>query len=497
MLVVVGLRLWWGYSVDRRVDEMIAKYHAAGEPILPEDFASDPVPDEENAVWYYEQAAAAITHPTGVTITIDDISSNPELLRTHADEVATIMAANESFFEFAHQARSVEHTDWNFNLSGPLINTMLPSLKVYRAGAKLLTVAASKHALDGDPGLAVRKFEDALALANTVRESPTLISQLVAMAVDRLICSTLERASATIVNADSRDDVERLIRELLDPHAPNDGWSRAMFMERATYLDTVSRMANGTLTTSAMGGGSWPVTSRPADRALALIMGPAIKLSAIDIMAYADSAEQAGGQPTYPKAMQMYSDPSFPGIKGPSPSKRLGQLVQSILLPSFERALVIHFRVRAQRIMTATALAIHLYELDHGERPESLEELVPDYLPTAPLDPFHPDGKIIGYLPHADKPRLYSVGLDGVDDKGTYERKKRGAINLEVKDSPYFLNGPPPAIDESSTPLQPGHDGGDIENEQGNSKRNDKKNPKPKNGDENGQLRRSNGSPPE
>jgi hypothetical protein len=65
----------------------------------------------------------------------------------------------------------------------------------------------------------------------------------------------------------------------------------------------------------------------------------------------------------------------------------------------------------AQRRMAATALAMRLYELDHGQRPESLGELVPRYLPAVPEDPFVENGQTIRYSIEADGPVLRSGDL--------------------------------------------------------------------------------------
>jgi len=88
--------------------------------------------------------------------------------------------------------------------------------------------------------------------------------------------------------------------------------------------------------------------------------------------------------------------------------------------------------------MAAIALAMRLYEVDHGRRPAKLAELVPDYLSEVPADPHASDGRSIAYQPKATAvgppggvfnwpytpalkrphPVLYSVGPDGRDDNG-------------------------------------------------------------------------------
>ena len=58
-----------------------------------------------------------------------------------------------------------------------------------------------------------------------------------------------------------------------------------------------------------------------------------------------------------------------------------------------------HFRVLAERRMTAVIVAIRLYRLDHDDAiPGDLARLVPDYLPAVPADPFRGDGGPVGYV---------------------------------------------------------------------------------------------------
>ena len=51
----------------------------------------------------------------------------------------------------------------------------------------------------------------------------------------------------------------------------------------------------------------------------------------------------------------------------------------------------LHYQYLDERRQTAIALAVRLYELDHGWRPEKLADLVPDYLPEVPIAPLLED----------------------------------------------------------------------------------------------------------
>jgi hypothetical protein len=68
------------------------------------------------------------------------------------------------------------------------------------------------------------------------------------------------------------------------------------------------------------------------------------------------------------------------------------------------------------RRAAAVSVALRLYERDHASRPDTLDALVPDYLPAIPVDPLDPAGGPIRYIPDAEHPRVYSVGDNGVDD---------------------------------------------------------------------------------
>jgi len=92
-----------------------------------------------------------------------------------------------------------------------------------------------------------------------------------------------------------------------------------------------------------------------------------------------------------------------------------------------------YFHALARGRMAATMLAIRLYAVDHqGALPESLSELVPQYLRAVPSDPFDANDKPIRYLPKYNPPVLYSVGYDGKDDGGAGMPMSRWRDNDDI-----------------------------------------------------------------
>jgi hypothetical protein len=91
-------------------------------------------------------------------------------------------------------------------------------------------------------------------------------------------------------------------------------------------------------------------------------------------------------------------------------------LLTKMLLPATERTISedckLLTRVRAARV----GMAVERYRLAHGTLPETLADLVPDYLAETPLDPY--DGKPLRYKKLEKGYVVYSIGPNDTDDGG-------------------------------------------------------------------------------
>lgn len=70
-------------------------------------------------------------------------------------------------------------------------------------------------------------------------------------------------------------------------------------------------------------------------------------------------------------------------------------------------------RQTMERDATLVALALELYHRRHGDWPDELDQLVPDFLPEVPKDRW--DGRPLKYRVIDGEPVVYSVGIDRVD----------------------------------------------------------------------------------
>lgn len=87
------------------------------------------------------------------------------------------------------------------------------------------------------------------------------------------------------------------------------------------------------------------------------------------------------------------------------------------VMPSYARAFDTTIRNETERRLTVTAIALKRFHLRHGRHPETLAELVPQFLSAVPIDPW--SGEPLAYRRNAAGGfTLYSVGEDGRDDGG-------------------------------------------------------------------------------
>jgi hypothetical protein len=93
----------------------------------------------------------------------------------------------------------------------------------------------------------------------------------------------------------------------------------------------------------------------------------------------------------------------------------------------------------ARRRLTGTALAARIYAIEHNEQlPATLEVLVPDLLPSVPLDPLAKQVTPLGY--DASRGLIWSTGDDGEDHQGlaatdemTYGQRQQTDIVVRLR----------------------------------------------------------------
>ena len=441
-VTLVAVRLWWGWEAERRLRAALEPLVAAGWPVRGRDLDPAPVPDDANAAIYLKQAIAAVDPDN------DSPASTSSTAPYYSDEWGMLaeksVTGSARAFAYARRARAFDRFDWGTRMKRPALATQLPHLNQCRHLANTIGDAALHAHAHGDDAAAIEAVRDVRHLARSVGEGPMIICHLVEVGVEALAMSRLQRiawglnvgpegqdtAGLTATAATpgplpaprartpqrpaSRAQVRALIGELLDERDVEASLRRAVAGERAVQLDLAEWM------------GEPPRVLRPM-----------FQLDAVRMVEMDDALARAAAQPSAPQAKALLAATA---VKGPSappappggtiPAKRevvdYPRLLSSSLLGgglTNGRFFEISMRSRAERRMSAVSLAAQLYRADTGVWPPTLDALVPKYLPHVPRDPMAADGRPLKYLlvkgglpGGGDRPVVYSVGNNGVDD---------------------------------------------------------------------------------
>jgi len=380
----------------------------SGENVVPGLRAAAGRIDQDAEAW---QSYAALDK--GVPLTDEEVKGYTLVADKYADVLRRMDAAD---------LRGA--VDWQPGYTSPLLQYEYPKtdLNGMRALAQLLQADAWLAHRSGDAGRALRRSGQMLALSRAVGHQPQIVPHLVAIGLSALGTTTagevvpeLKVAAAGGQGADPRE-VRELIADLLDERPLREGWRRAIVGERVMVVDVIQCLADGRITLSELRrsedeGAVQNAAFRFVGRGYLLDNAAAVAAYDAGLLSAAEGAADA------PAARAALPQALLDEIKT---SKRY--LMASILTPTMERAVNVHYRCIAERRLVATALAIKLYEADHGGRPpETLEALVPEYLAAVPRDPLATGGAPLGYISAKDdaaRPRLYSVGENAVDNGG-------------------------------------------------------------------------------
>jgi hypothetical protein len=234
-------------------------------------------------------------------------------------------------------------------------------------------------------------------------------------------------------------DVRKLIASLLDETTTQSGFETAIQAERMVQLDTIA----------PRGGGGNPELGAATNYAARPWFD---REGLANLERNTRVIDAVRGAADWPAARQRLNAlPAMPRREFFA-SFDLHNLVR--------RAAENHFLTLADRRLAATALAVRLYQIDHGgARPQRLDELVPAYLPKVPLDAMAAGGQPIRYLPRAEHPVLYSVGRNAADDAGDEAAMPHefGEINEWWRlDRVFYLSGQRRAYIYIARPIRPG-----------------------------------------
>ncbi len=327
-----------------------------------------------------------------------------------------------------------------------VIGILLPDLAYMRRFAQDLSVDTFFAAEAAQGERVVRNFEAMLGLGHHAAESQTLIGQLVQFAIESLAERQLAQILTNYPDLLTPDELDRLQHAFVTIGrpwpAPPEGITRYdlnLIMERTFFYDTVQRSfsddGNGdghmTLEGARVLSMTGSLSDSPGEGAanLATVLLSASRKQTLEKYDdFMDRFEQAvAKRPWQRQPGELALDAEIEELH----ASRMGSMrypLITLLMPALSKAALTKDLADARRDAAIATIALARYRADHHRYPNTLAELLPDYLPALPLDPV--DGQPLRYLLTPTGPVLYSLGFDEDDDQGRATEKPEYAQPL-------------------------------------------------------------------
>lgn len=395
-LVVIGIVAWLlihgiGWIRFRRA---IAEVRARGEPLEIEALVPPPIPDEENAAVKLNEAFTMLEKCE------EELREDPELedwaywifddkkFEENREKLSKVLARCKEPLDLAVEALMRPKCRFDIDyLKGPAAE--LPHLSRLRHLGWLF-FAGFRLALHRSPDWAAKNIEHLLALSETLKDEPILISQLVRATLFGFFTKALQKAEAEgpVLSGDARRDLIRKLGQckVLEPAI------RALMRDRAMFA------------TSEFFEDPWYGRWLPAT----VLAGRARYIATLTGLIDAAGRSEAEFGRVAREGIPDFGS-GYPGM-----------LIDGI---DWDRAhesdchATLHLlRFAALRDLARLALALGLHKSERGGYPDALEELAGYFPEGLPADPF--TGKPFVYKRTDEGFLIYSLGADGKDDGG-------------------------------------------------------------------------------
>jgi hypothetical protein len=265
-------------------------------------------------------------------------------------------------------------------------NTLLPHLARLKGISQLLKLEGICYSDQHKTELAVRSALTSFALAHSLRDEPTMISQLVRVACVAVTLSGLERTLSE--NVPTEEQLRTLVEKIKEAEADSvSAPLRALAGERCFGADAFTMPPQQL----AMLWGQGPAPSGfPQEFQAALLH--LLKISGLrdrDLHFYLNTLGDliSAARLPYPDRVKKSQEIGTRVSQELSMGRWL--FISKQILPSMDKFLDKEASISAQLRSAEVALAIERYRLAHnGELPKELEELAPTYLKNLPEDTF-------------------------------------------------------------------------------------------------------------
>jgi hypothetical protein len=309
---------------------------------------------------------------------------------------------------------------------GLLISMLLPGAQAVRGAARGLSLRAMHRIGENRLSDAWQDIFAVFRLSSLVSQGPTIVEQLVAMALRGIAC----QATSELLSSDRlTNELARQIQKDLATVPPLANIANCVDqMERLGALDSV--VYASVYGFDALGGDSVPAGARAVidhssvnwnlilrrlnteydefAAAMRLPPGPERRRTFAKIEANLEMEAQRNGQIGSLIAAFFSRN---------ARSELIGSIFAALMLPALDAASTAEERTNSVLALTQLSAALAVYRTSHDIYPEKLDDLVPAVISKLPVDFYQ--SKPFVYKRLSDGYLLYTIGLNGKDDVGS------------------------------------------------------------------------------
>ncbi|MHC4211869.1 MAG: hypothetical protein ACYSWP_00715 [Planctomycetota bacterium] len=425
LVLIVALFVFYRLSQKSALNKKLDEIRAAGYPAtceeldqwysIPEDVnnAADTILDAIASFQQWPQQDMEDLPFVGNA----DIPKRTESMTEPLKEIiAEYLIDNEKALELLHKASQIEHSRYPADLTVGF-NVLMPHLSDLRQSAKFLALVALLHAQNNQSNSAIDSIDAGFGVARSIEKEPYLISQLVRFACQALTVQSLEHAVNRIEFSD--EQLKRLSQILKDAKT-SDGMLYGFVGERCLCMDVFAQSTVQKLQYIHFSAPAWPL----------IWLYTAIGMADQDAGIYLDIMTK------YVEAYKLSPIERLKVAKAlEDEAEKISKLhfMTRTFIPAISRITELDFRIIALLDAARVAIVVEQYRLANGKLPDILDDLVPNFIESVPIDPF--DGKPLKYKILDPGFVIYSIGEDLGDDGG----KERGPDRKKPNDVTFII----------------------------------------------------------
>jgi hypothetical protein len=423
------------------------------------------IPDDQNAFTYFQQAIDKLDLPKDDEPAMDSPPPPPKVKLLPGEEpepnappptrkerwdalTGGDVEWDQPIADEVLKRNAEAHALWERGLAAPCYQTPQPvrysyNLQIpwcysYLALANVVSVRSRDRARRGDHEGA---FDDALNLVRFGQQVESgkggLIEYLVGLTLKGMGDSLMREQVKTCTLPSSR--LRHYAAELTRYRCVAQGLADAWRVEYACQISMIEDVASGDMDFRGIGpaepkrqalglaqrllwrAGRWPFFKPNRTR----------RMFAETMRKMVEDAPKPYNEIRHIDSDERALNPVMAVLRG----NAIGEMIYRLLMPAVRGVHKVKCQTNVELAATRTLLAVKAYKLDKGRLPETLDQLVPEYLDAVPIDDF--DGKPLRYS--AAKKIIYSVGEDLEDNGGTTKQEfieaKARELGLDIKDA--------------------------------------------------------------